>query len=181
MHNMASKFSAILRTVHIWQLERRLFSLNTCEKNPLINSDERFLLIKGCFLLLICKGSDSLSAVWKPSSYWIKGKRFVVTRAYRNSLNTHHQLWCWPAHCTSAVLQLVMTLVNAPQPPPAWASLPAASHPPPPSPPPQTSCSCQCNFAVSFSKYRKYQKTVTPCIGEGKHNWTCLPHQDTSK
>lgn len=98
----------------------------------------------------------------------------MVTRAYRNSLNTHHQLWRWPARSAPAVLQLAVTLVNAPLPPPAWPPLPAAF------PPTPTSCTRQCNFAVSFSKDRKHQKTVTPCIGEEKHNWTCLPHQDPS-
>lgn len=61
---MASKFSAILRTVHMRQLEMRLFFFfKTPVKKPVINSNERVLLIKGCFPLLICKGSDSLSAV----------------------------------------------------------------------------------------------------------------------
>lgn len=124
---MASKFSPVLKTVHMRQLETRLFYLNTCgeKKKNVINSNERVLLIRGC-LLLICKGSDSLSAVWKPSSYRIKGKRFLVGSAYRKSLNTHHHLWLRPALCTSALLQQAMALVNALRPPPARPPLAAA-------------------------------------------------------
>lgn len=61
---MDSKFSDILKIVHMRQLEMSLFFFfNTLEKKNIVNSNERVLLIKGCFPLFACKGSESLSAV----------------------------------------------------------------------------------------------------------------------